>query len=100
MSAVRGCQAKFAGWRFLVSVPGDDRQGKSQRTVFIGTKELFRQVDQNELLVLLGGWIEERKRSKGHQLVEALGDFDGNARSCMSPIDTIESCDIKPAFAE
>ncbi len=60
MCTVGGGDAKFHGRRFIPRLPRCDRERTFQQPLFIGTEELLRQIDDNELLLLLSGGLPAR----------------------------------------
>lgn len=88
----RGC--------FIESVARRDGGRKAKGSKFIGSEKLFRQIDQNEFLVLFSGLIRERKRGKCFQLLEQSRHFNREARPRVPPIDPIEPCHVDPIFTE
>ena len=75
----RGC--------FIESVARRDGGRKAKGSKFIGSEKLFRQIDQNEFLVLFSGLIRERKRGKCFQLSSSLGTLiERPGRACRRSI--------------
>ena len=85
---------------FVLRLSGSDRKGQSQQPVFIGTDELFRQIHDNELLILFSGRIAARQRGKLRHVVEPNRYFDLPSRLRMPAIDPVESRDIDPPPTE
>ncbi len=71
-----------------------------QQPVFIGTVELFRQVDQNEWLLLLSGRIPAWQRGEIDHVVKPSEDLDLSPRLRMPAVDPVEACDIDPLLPE
>ena len=70
------CQAKLPRGRFVESIPRGDGGHEAKGSKFIGSEKLFRQIDQNEFLILFSSLMQQRQRIERGQILEPPRRFN------------------------
>ena len=100
MPAVHRRDLEFAGRRLVPLFPCSDRGRKCEATEFIGTEELFGEINKNKFSFLLGWLIKLRHRAEILDNSRIFGNFDEYALIYVSSVHSVKSRHIDPSVTE